>query len=190
MAQTLTTDLEQIDGQDLPIDYAGSADIRAQLPEIVDSSAGGTQIDDGTLLSFTNNGAGIVELQEFGTGQVVMRVKPFEKVSLVPVLDAGDGAAGWLEKTLYETIVDNTPDSHIANLTTTAVTSEASAAGLDESDTYTDAAVNTGFNSAADTAIATTSSFEPDFDASVAEIEAKVNAIIDALEDQNLSAAA
>lgn len=191
MAQTLTTDLEQIDGGEAAdINSSQSLQRRYQLPEVVDSSPTGTQIADLTLLKFTNNGQGICKLHEYETQREVFVVKPFEVLTLRAVLDDGNGEVGWQRVDLQETIVAATPDAHIAALSGAAVTSVDSAAANSSTDTYTEADAESAFNTALDTAIGTTASFELDFDAAIAEMETKINGIIDVLEDQNVSAAA
>jgi hypothetical protein len=188
LAQTLTTDLEQIDGaQAVDINSAQSAPRRYQLPEIVDTGRAGTQIDDLTLLAFTNNGEGECELLAFETNRSVFRVKPYERVVLNPVMDLGDGAVGWQVRSRRETIIAVAEDTHIADLTTTAVTATDCAAAVSNADTYAAASVNAAFDTAIDAAGATA---ETDFDASVAEVETKVNAILAAFDTPNITAAA
>ena len=190
MAQTLTTDLEQIDGGEAAdINSAQSAFRRYQLPEVVDSGETGNQIADLTLLIFTNTGQGVCELFEFGTGRVVERVGPYEKVTLRALLAAAstNGDNQWQVVNQRETIIAVSEAAHIADAAITAVTSPDSAAAISNSNTYADSNYNGGLNTALDAALA---GFETDFDASVAECETKINAIIDALEAANISAAA
>lgn len=191
MAQTLTTDLEQIDGGEAAdINSAQSLPRRYQLPQIVDASPTGTQIADLTLLVFTNNGAGECQLQEFGTGRVFATLPPFRKQIMRAVLNVGDGSSGWQLLTNREAIIATAESAHVANQTTPAVTSVASAAAVSSADTYAQATVEAAFDTAYDTAVGAALSLEVDFDAAIASLETKINAIIDVLEARNVSAAA
>ena len=191
MAQVLTDDLEQIDGGEAAaISSAQSLRRRYQLPEIVDSGETGTQIADLTLLIFTNSGAGECELFSFETARVFARLAPYSKSIMRAVMNAGTGVVGWQMLTNRETIIATAESSHVADLTSGAVTTVDSAVAVSSADSYTEADVESDVDTGFDTVIGAASSLEVDFDAAVAAIETKIAAIIDVLEARNISAAA
>lgn len=188
MAQTLTTELQQIDGAEiLDINSAQSVQRTYQLPEIVNTGKAGTQIDDLELLHFTNNGEGPCRLIEFETARLFLIVQPYERVILRAVMVGLEDGVGWQVVDNRETIVAATPETHVANAAFTAVTTTDAATAVSSADTYTEGDAETGFNAGVDAAGAT---FETDFDASAAEFETKFAAMVDVLEAQNVSAAA
>lgn len=188
MAQVLTTDLSQMDGAEIAdISSAQSVRRRYQLPEVVASGKAGTQINTLELLNFSNTGSGWCELFSFENQRVQFLIPPYTKVVIRPIFAGVSGSPEWQYASNKETIIAASEQAHQANLTTTAVTAAAAALNLSTADTYAEATVEAAWDTDIDAVIA---GVETDFDASAAESEVYIAAILDKLEALNITAAA